>query len=270
MIPWLSVAIGAGCMMIIMLLLWLRQRSTHNAGVVDVAWSLGTGMLGVVFALSASGWPARRFLVATLVALWALRLGEHVFRRVMNQEEDGRYRTLRERWGKRTQAYLFWFFQMQVIWAVLFALPMLIVASNPTPRLTLLDVLGVVIWLVAVIGEAVADRQLARFKSGPANRGLVLQEGLWRYSRHPNYFFEWLHWWAYLAIALSGFWTLGWFAAGGPLLMLLFLTRVTGIPPTEAQSLHSRGEAYRAYQRTTSAFFPWPPRSSAHSEVNSA
>jgi steroid 5-alpha reductase family enzyme len=111
---------------------------------------------------------------------------------------------------------------------------------------------------VAFAGESLADRQLSRFRQDPRNRGRVCRDGLWRYSRHPNYFFEWLHWWAYVALAAGS--PLWWIAVAGVAMMLLFLTRVTGIPPTEAQALRSRGEAYREYQRTTSAFFPWPPR----------
>jgi steroid 5-alpha reductase family enzyme len=112
--------------------------------------------------------------------------------------------------------------------------------------------------LVAVAGEAIADRQLQRFRENPANRGQVCQTGLWRYSRHPNYFCEWLHWWAY--VACSGLRPVTLWGLLGPLAMWWFLNRVTGIPPTEAQSLKSRGEAYRRYQQTTSRFFPWPPR----------
>lgn len=257
---WLVIAIGAVSMMLIMLLLWMRQRVTHNAGIVDVAWSMGTGALGVYFAISADGWAMRRQILAALVVLWAVRLGRHVLRRVMNENEDGRYFALREKWGDRTQMFLFWFFQIQAIWAVLFALPVLLAARNPTAHLTFFDIAGILIWLTAFIGETIADSQLARFRVDPNNHGRVCRAGLWRYSRHPNYFFEWLHWWTYVAMALSGWWPWGWLTLFGPVLMLVFLMKITGIPPSEAQALRSRGEAYRAYQRTTSALFPWPPR----------
>jgi steroid 5-alpha reductase family enzyme len=115
------------------------------------------------------------------------------------------------------------------------------------------------IGVLSIAGESLADWQLSRFRSQAANRGQVCNHGLWRYSRHPNYFFEWLHWWAYVCFAISN-WPWGCLTLLGPLTMWYLITRVTGIPPTEAQSLKSRGEAYRRYQQTTSPFFPWFPR----------
>jgi steroid 5-alpha reductase family enzyme len=127
----------------------------------------------------------------------------------------------------------------------------------------------VAVAVLALGGEAIADAQLSRFRRDPANRGTVCRTGLWRYSRHPNYFFEWVHWWAYVLIGIAAPW--GWLALFGPALMLLFLFKITGIPPTEARALESRGDAYREYQRTTSVFVPWPPRretANAKPEVN--
>jgi steroid 5-alpha reductase family enzyme len=124
--------------------------------------------------------------------------------------------------------------------------------------LSLSDVLGFVVWLVAIMGESLADLQLARFKALPANRGKVCSIGLWRYSRHPNYFFEWLIWVALFLFAAPAEW--GWTTILCPAIMLFFLLRVTGIPYTEEQSLRSRGELYREYQRITPVFVPWFPR----------
>jgi len=164
---------------------------------------------------------------------------------------------LKENWGAKAQTKMFWFYQLQAAGSLLFALPMLI-ASGSTQPLGIFDFLGIVIWITAIGGELIADRQLSRFRLDPHQRGAVCQRGLWRYSRHPNYFFEWLHWWAYVCLAVNAPW--GWLTLFGPLLMLHFILNVTGIPPTEAQAMKSRGEAYRDYQRTTSAFFPWPPK----------
>jgi len=247
---WLLAAIG-------MALLWLLV-GRRNAGVVDVAWSFATGLLGVWFAFSAGGWAPRQGLVGALAGIWGVRLGLYLVRRVASEAEDGRYQALREEWGDRASAKLFQFFQIQAFWAVMFAAPMLLAARNAHPAFTALDIAGVLIWLVAIGGESLADRQLAAFRSQPANRGQVCRTGLWRVSRHPNYFFEWIHWWAYVAIGIAAPW--GWMTLAGPALMYYFLTRVTGIPPTEARALHSRGDAYRDYQRTTNAFFPGPPR----------
>jgi steroid 5-alpha reductase family enzyme len=247
---WIAVAI-------LMALLWFWQRSRGNAGIVDVAWSFGTGLLGASFAATADGYAPRRLLIAAMIAIWSVRLGVHLLRRVRREAEDGRYAQLRRDWGASTQRNLFLFFQVQALWAVMFAAPMLAAARNPGAPLSWLDLLGVAVWVVALGGETVADRQLARFRANPENHGQVCRVGLWYYSRHPNYFFEWLHWWAYILLAIGS--PLWWVPPAGVIVMFVFLTRVTGIPPTEAQALRSRGEAYREYQRTTSAFFPWPP-----------
>jgi steroid 5-alpha reductase family enzyme len=164
---------------------------------------------------------------------------------------------MREERGEGFPRFLLFFYLMQAAWAVLFALPMLLAARNPEP-FGLADRLAIAIWMLSVAGEAVADRQLAAFRRDPANRGQVCRAGLWAWSRHPNYFFEWIHWWSYVLLGFGG--PAGALTLLGPLVMLAFLTRVTGIPPTEARLLESRGEAYREYQRTVNAFFPGPPR----------
>ncbi|MBX3374546.1 MAG: DUF1295 domain-containing protein [Phycisphaeraceae bacterium] len=240
-----------------MLLLWMRQRRTGNAGTVDVAWALGTGLAGAWFALAGTGLTERRWVVGLMAGTWSVRLGLHLARRVRTEREDGRYAALRETWGSRTQRNLFLFFQLQATWAILFALPMLAAAMNPAP-LGMTDLAALLVCAGAVVGEAVADRQLAAFRSDPANRGRVCSAGLWGWSRHPNYFFEWTHWFSYVLLASRG--PAWWLAPVGPILMYLFLTRITGIPPTEARALRSRGDAYRRYQETVSAFVPWPPR----------
>ena len=153
------------------------------------------------------------------------------------------------------------FFQAQALLAIVLALPFFLAARRTDPGISGFEVAGLLIWVAGVAGESLADHQLARFKSDPANRGKTCRAGLWRYSRHPNYFFEWLHWWAYAALAVgSVFW---WIPVAAPLVMLYFLLKVTGIPPTEAQALASRGDDYREYQRTTSAFIPWFPKKEA-------
>ncbi|MBE7559527.1 DUF1295 domain-containing protein [bacterium] len=253
----LCVLFGWVVMSVAMTLLWWVQYRRHNAGIVDVAGSLGVGLLGVLFAWQGDGAPTRRLLLAGMISIWALRLSVHLVRRIGGEREDGRYRRLRGRWGDRAQPYLFVLFQVQASWSVLFALPLLLAARNPSP-LGMLDLLAVVIWIVALAGESLADFQLARFRRDPANRGKVCRDGLWYTSRHPNYFFEWVHWWAYVCMGWGA--PLGWLTLAGPILMLFFLFKITGIPPTEEQALASRGEDYRRYQASTSAFFPWPPK----------
>jgi steroid 5-alpha reductase family enzyme len=191
--------------------------------------------------------------------LWGLRLGLHLWVRVARDpHEDGRYRELRKAWGGSIRARFLAFFQAQALLDVLLSWPFLLACLDPRPGLSPLAWLGLGVWAVSVVGEGVADAQLQRFKADPANRGLTCRAGLWRVSRHPNYFFEWLVWIAFALVATSSPW--GWTAWACPALMLYFLLRVTGIPYTEAQSLRSRPEDYARYQRETSAFIPWFPK----------
>jgi steroid 5-alpha reductase family enzyme len=255
--PWLLLGYGWAAMAVAMALLWIIAWRTRNASGVDIAWSLGVGALAIVYAvLAPDGDPLRRLIVAAMAWLWALRLGWHIARRLLGGGEDGRYRRLREKWKARANPYFFVFFQLQALWAVVFAVPMLVAARNPAPAPGWLDWLAIAIWLVAMAGEWLADHQLSRFKADPARFGEVCERGLWRYSRHPNYFFEWLHWWAFVCLGILA--PYGWITLLGPALMLLFLLKITGVPAAEARSLAHHGAAYRDYQRRTNTFFPGP------------
>jgi steroid 5-alpha reductase family enzyme len=239
--------------------LWLVTLRTRNAGIVDVGWSAGVGLLAVFFAVTSSGETSRRVLIGVMLGGWALRLACHLLvHRVWGQPEEGRYRNLRARWGATANSRFFWFFEAQAMLAWLFALPALVVLHTRSGPLDWRDYFGLTIWLVALLGELLADWQLERFKADRRHVGKTCRDGLWRYSRHPNYFFEWLHWWAYVAMAWGSPW--GLLALAAPALMLLFLFKITGIPATEAQALRSRGDEYRRYQQTTSAFVPWFPK----------
>jgi len=245
-----------------MFALWLRQQRTGNAGIVDLGWTLLVGALGVFFAATADGFGPRRWAAAVMVAAWSLRLSGYLwFGRLAGQPEEGRYRKLRAQWGDAAARKFFVFFQYQAAAAVLFALPIMGAAHHTVPAWTSFDTAAVLLWLVAVTNTALADGQLARFKAEASNRGRTCRAGWWKYSRHPNYFFEWLHWCSYVLLAIGSAWM--WLSAGVALAMLYFLLRVTGIPPTEAQALASRGDEYRRYMQTTSAFVPWFPRKEA-------
>ena len=250
-----AMLIGWSVMAMVMLALWARQCFTGKAAVVDVAWAFGTASMIAWLAWVADGAPERRWLVAALGLVWGGRLGLHLAHRVYNELEDGRYRALRQFLGARARLGMFLFFQVQAAWALLFALAPWAASLKAGP-LGLWDLVGVAIWVAALAGEWQADRQLARFRADPANQGRVCDLGLWGRSRHPNYFFEWIHWFAYVAIAVgSPHW---WVTLAALALIYVFLTRLTGIPFNEMQALRTRGEAYRRYQRNTPTFIPLP------------
>jgi steroid 5-alpha reductase family enzyme len=250
--------IGSAMTVTMMFALWLLHLRMRNASVVDVGWATGIGLLAVLYAALGSGLPQRRVTVAILGGVWSIRLAVHLARRVAAEPEDGRYAELRARWGGNLTVKFLVFFLGQGLLDVFLAIPFLAAAMNPAPALHPIEVAGVSLWLISIIGEGVADEQLRRFKKDPSNRGRVCDVGLWHYSRHPNYFFEWLIWCAFALFALGS--PFGWLSLGGPVLMLYFLLRVTGIPATETHAVQSRGDAYREYQRTTSAFVPLPKR----------
>lgn len=239
--------------------LWVVQRRTRNAAIVDVGWTVALGVLGTGYAILGSGAADRRFLVGGMVGLWSARLAWHLLRdRILGHPEEGRYVRLREHWGAQADRKLLGFFLAQAVAAVALSLAFLPGVQDARPVPDAFDIAGLALFLFAFIGESIADRQLAAFKADPANAGGVCERGLWGWSRHPNYFFEWLLWCAFILPGLPG--PYGWLAVLAPLVMLVLVTRVTGIPTSEAQALRSRGDAYRDYQRRVSAFFPFPPR----------
>jgi len=242
---------------------WARQRVTRNAGIVDVLWAAGLGGMALLYAASASGWLPRRILVLVLAGSWALRLSVHLAARVRSEPEDGRYADLRARLGPRFDTWSLWFFMAQALLAGLLSLAFLVPCAAAAEGFGPQDLTAAAIWIVALSGETLADRQLRAWRSSPECAGKTCRVGLWRYSRHPNYFFEWLHWLVYpmLSIGLP----LGWALWLAPALMLFLVLKVTGIPPTEKQSLRSRGDDYRSYQETTNAFFPGPSRARSKS-----
>jgi steroid 5-alpha reductase family enzyme len=242
---------------LVMTVLWYIQLKTHNAGTVDVAWSFLTPLVGswlILFDTTIDN--IRQYLIILLAIIWGFRLGIYLYNRVMNETEDGRYRYFREYAGNNAPLVMFLFFQVQASWTVLFALPFWAASKNTSADIGILDMLGIAIWIIAIGGEILSDKQLKKFKQDASNKGQVCQSGLWKYSRHPNYFFEWLHWLAYVLIGFySSYW---WLTVTGVLVMYVFITQITGIPFTEKQSVRSKGALYKEYQKTTSKFFPLP------------
>lgn len=247
---WLGAAIG-------MSLIWAVSMRLRNAGLVDVGWA---GLMGAAALFAGSvgaGDALPRVLVALFGGFWGARLCLHLLHRVLREPEDGRYQAMRAAIGDGGWRW-FLFFQAQALVVALFTIPFAAAAGADTDGIEVGILLAVAVWLLAMGGEMLADRQLAVFRAHPGHRGRTCRVGLWAWSRHPNYFFEWLHWFAYVLLAWSGPYFL--WSLLGPVLMLLFLWRVSGIPWTEAQALRSRGEDYRRYQQEVSAFFPWPPK----------
>lgn len=242
---------------VVMLAAWLLQRRSRNAGLVDAVWAACMGAAALFYAYAGSGGLAARVATGVLGGLWGFRLSMHLLARVLSEPEDGRYRALRAHW-RDSQLRFFLFFQAQAIAVAVFSLPFLAASDGSAATLTPAVAAAVLIWLVGLGGETLADLQLARFRRDADHQGRTCRDGLWRYSRHPNYFFEWLHWFSYGLLAIGA--AQAWLAWTGPVLMLVALYRVSGIPFTEAQALRSRGEDYRRYQRETSPFVPWLPR----------
>ena len=242
---------------------WVVQQRTGNSGWVDTIWTFSVGLVGAASALWSvtGGEPsARQWLVAAFVAAWSLRLGVHIAERTAGITDDPRYAAFAEEWGIHAPRRMFLFLQNQGFGSIPLVFAIFVAAHVPSPDLRLQDYLGALVLLLGIVGEAFADTQLKQFRERPGSRGLVCDIGLWRWSRHPNYFFEWLGWLAYPVIAISPDYAWGWAALLAPAFMYWILVYVTGIPPLEAQMLRSRGERYRDYQSRTSIFFPLPPR----------
>jgi steroid 5-alpha reductase family enzyme len=251
--------VGAIIVATLMLLLWIIHLLIRNAAVVDVGWAAGLGLLALYYAYAAPGYSTRKVLIAAMAAIWSFRLASFLlFARVIGHPEEGRYVQLRQDWKTNLPLRFFSFFQFQALLDLVLSLPFLLACLNTIPLLGIFEYLGAAIWVVGILGEATADSQLDAFKKNPANKGKTCRAGLWNYSRHPNYFFEWTIWVGYAVFCIAAPW--GWLGLISPALILYFLLRLTGIPATEAQALRSRGDEYREYQRTTSAFIPWFPK----------
>jgi steroid 5-alpha reductase family enzyme len=256
--------IGLAAMSMVFALSWIWARRIDNYSLVDAVWAFGIGLTAVLWLSLGQGDFLKRGVAATIVIFWSLRLGSHLTKRISraHPEEDSRYQKLRDHWKDNESLGFFGFFQMQGLSAVLLALPFLMVSQDGS-EWGLCEWVGVAIALIGIGGESLADHQMSVFKSNNKDSKLVCREGLWRYSRHPNYFFELVSWLGFYGFACGS--EYGWMTFHAPLIMLFLLVKVTGIPPTEASAVSRKGDAYRDYQRTTSAFIPLPPRISEKS-----
>ena len=258
MIDYLEIFAYAGiATLAAMTLLWLLSLVLKNSSIVDIFW--GTGFVIVTwlyFALTPEGLAVRKCLVASLVTLWGVRLSLHILVRNWGRGEDFRYKAWRDEAGRSWwwRSY-FKVFLLQGVILWLLSTPLLLAQKSAQP-LGVFDVLGVLLWAIGFGFEAIGDWQLMRFKSDPVNRGKVLQSGLWRYTRHPNYFGEAVLWWGYFgfAAATGAYWTIY-----TPLLMTYLLLRVSGVAMLERTLVQAK-PGYSDYVQRTNAFLPWVPR----------
>lgn len=247
----------------VMLCCWGWATFNRRVGIVDVAWSgcLALNIILTAILVDVAPMPIRLF-IAIFSGLWFIRLSAHLLRRYLAEhQEDTRYANMRRAMGKFQHLGFLLFFIFQAGLAILFYLPMWALLTTPlhnwSPTYPVYLLVAALILILAFVGESIADQQLYRFKQQPQHRGLTMDQGLWRYSRHPNYFFEWMHWFAYPILGLAAGLYLLWIY---PVLMWLFLYYLTGIPFSEQQALKNRGQNYLDYQQRTSMFIPWKPK----------
>jgi steroid 5-alpha reductase family enzyme len=235
---------------------WAFCVKIKNYSPVDAFWAFCIGLTAVYFLLYQSDLEIPSLVAGVLITAWSLRLGYHLYRRISKHlaVEDPRYQKLRAHWGTRQKPMFFLFFIGQALSVFILAVPFYLIASDPAPSFDLFPILGTVITVIGLLGETIADKQMSSFKHTNSDPKALCRVGLWKYSRHPNYFFESVIWLGFFIFSLGSPW--GWTSIYAPVIITYLLLKVTGIPPTETSALQRKGEAYREYQRTTSAFFP--------------
>jgi steroid 5-alpha reductase family enzyme len=256
---WLLLTLGTFAMSALFVLAWVFAKHVDNYSLVDVVWAFGIGLVSSLWILSGE-FHMKQIVALAMVLFWSLRLSWHLQSRIRRSypHEDTRYAKLRNVWQGRVAGSFFWFFQAQAISVILLSLPFFWIAKDTNSRWGVWENVGLIIGIIGIVGESLADAQMTHFKSRIPDPKAVCKEGLWRYSRHPNYFFEGVIWLGFYAFASGSEW--GWTAIHAPVIMIFLLLRVTGIPATEAAALLRKGDTYREYQRNTSAFIPWRPR----------
>jgi len=255
----LMMALNLAAVTLVMILFWLWSLPLKDVSIVDIAWGANGALIAVISFLLASGAFPRKLLLTGMAGFWGVRLAVHIAVRKRGKGEDFRYAAMRENHGDafpRRSLYRIFLLQALLIWAI--SMPVMVGqhASTP-PTLTLLDYLGLAVFILGFGIEVLADQQLKAFLSRPENQGKVMDRGLWRYSRHPNYFGESLIWWGIYLVAAATPW--GWVTVFSPLLMTWFLLKVSGVPLLE-EGLAERKEGYREYMERTSVLVPLPPR----------
>ena len=252
-----AMALTAATIAVLMVSTWIVSVLLRNAGIVDIVWGFGFSVISIVLAVTLDGNDGRQTLVAVMTCTWGLRLAVHLGKRNIGKPEDWRYAAMRSRRRNFALSSLVTVFVVQGLIMFVVSLPVQWANADSSPGVGPIASMGVMLWIVGVLFEAVGDRQLARFKADPANAGLVMDRGLWSLTRHPNYFGDSVVWWGiWLVAAETGS---GVFSVVGPIVMTWFLLRVSGVPMLE-RSMMKRRPGYADYVARTSAFFPRPPR----------
>lgn len=246
--------------MCLMLVLWTIYFFQRNAGIIDIGWGLGFIICAWSYFFLGNGDLWKMMAITAMATLWAARLSWHIYQRYRRADaEDPRYSKIRQQWGGDSNGLLFLIlFLFQGLLIVVLSLPFFLVSHGSSSGWSYWELWGVILWAVGLAGEALADSQLASFKADPDNKGKVCKKGLWRFSRHPNYFFDFVVWVGFCLFAFPS--TAGWLGIIAPALALTLLVKVTGIPPTEEEAIKTKGDAYVEYQKSTSAFIPWFPK----------
>ena len=242
----------------IMVIAWIVSIFQKNAGIVDLAWGISIGLVAFIAFLMGDGALIRRALFLGLVLLWAARLTCYLFLRYDEEKEDKRYARMRLKFGDQANLRFLLVFLFQGFLILLLTLFFFPINFNVNTDLSVFEWIGTVIVLVSLFGETIADWQLYQFKKNKENRGKVLDSGLWGWSRHPNYFFEWTVWVGFAIFALGS--PFGWLALLSASLMFYLLWGLSGIPLAELEMLEDRPSEYQRYQQQVSSFFPWPKR----------
>jgi len=252
------VLIGLAAVVALFTILWVASLILRNSSIVDMWWGPGILLIGLTYFLTTAGAQSRGRVIVALLALWAIRLAWHIGARNIGHGEDFRY----AKWRRERGAAWWWFsyfkvFLLQSVIAWIVSLPLYYAIAPVAPvGLTPLDFAGIIVFAIGFLFEAIGDEQLRRFKADPSSKGKILDTGLWRYTRHPNYFGEALLWWGFGLFALA---TGGYLGLVGPAIMTWLLIRVSGVSLLE-ETLKSSKPGYAEYIRRTSAFVPMPPR----------
>jgi steroid 5-alpha reductase family enzyme len=258
---WTIFGYAAISIWILMTLMWLLSLKLKNTSIVDIIWGLGFVLVNwVVFFLTPEGFADRKWILNILVTIWGLRLTTHIYLRNHGKPEDFRYAAWREQYGKKWWWYSYvQTFLLQGLLMFLISAPLIHTQATATPtKIGVLEIAGILIWIIGFFFETVGDLQLENFKKNPSNKGKLLNYGVWRYTRHPNYFGDAAQWWGFYLIAAGS--TLGFLTIFSPIIMTYFLIKVSGVAMLE-KSMSDRKPGYKEYMQTTNAFIPWFPKS---------